>query len=787
MNLRVIAAIAAMGLCTSAQDFDLVDINIDPLDPAHPGLTYEYVPVTAFATEGPGITVADFDNDGDDDVFLGGTEGEPNELYINAGDGTFTESAASFGVDEPTKRRSHGNFFDYDNDGDLDLITFGFPGENVVSDLYSLFKNTGSANGFLFADATASAGAFVFGAATETTTYGISGGSAVADYDNDGYLDVIATYWYRNMEGCCSGDDQFRLWHSEPNPVPDDLTPGWSPRIFVDKTLEAGLDTLGGDSWIWAPTFLDFNRDGLADLHINVEQGEDMLMLNNGDGTFAPSIGTAVGMNFNGPGPLPDGEWGHEMGFGVGDIDNDGDRDFYLTNAGATGPWATFLHKHDAFYRNDTDHSLGGVGPAFHHIGDETSVTTLTDGVGWGAAFIDLDNDGDKDLLTGRGLGSGTDPSQVGRRAENSVWRNDFPAVDGTGNVVWTDISADHPDFTRVGGVLETMRSVVGVDYDNDGDVDIIGTRTGSFPVAIDDEMAAGFFMNTATDEGNAGVYSLQVSLIEDGGSLNTVGARVYTRTGGVEGVPQVGEVIVGSSWLGQESARLHFGLADATEADYLAVRWKDNAVTVLTADLNDLKDFVTVARPDGGLGSVGDLDGDGDLDCDDLAFLSDAVLDPAGADGAQPSWPWRVTGDADGNDLIDGRDFELLRLMVGNTMCDVGAALAGVAGEPILRVQGVGSPTVDVILTGAAPNADAFLVVGLGTPYLSFKQGLLVPTPDAVLGPFPTDGLGGMALAGPWPGGVPADILIQLQVLTQDKVAPKGWSFSNGASIRTP
>ena len=788
MILRVTAAIAALSLCASAQDFDLVDINIDPFDPAHPGLTYEYVPVTVFATEGPGLSVVDFDNDGDEDFFLGGSEGQPNELYINNGDGTFTESAASFGVDEPSKRRSHGNFFDYDNDGDLDLITFGFAGEDFDADLYSLFKNTGADGGYLFVDVTLSAGSFVLGATTESTDYGLAGGSSVGDYDNDGFLDVIATYWWRNLEGCCSDDDQFRLWHSEPNPTPDDGSPGWSPRIFVDKTLEAGLDTLGGGAWIWAPTFLDFDRDGLLDLHINVEQGEDMVLLNNGDGTFASNIGTAIGMNFNGPGPLPDGEWGHEMGIGIGDIDNDGDRDFYMTNAGATGPFATFLHKHDAFYRNDTDHALGGVGPAFHSVGEENTVTFLSDGVGWGAAFIDLDNDGDKDLLTGRGLGSGTDPSFVARRAENTVWRNDFPAVDGLGNVVWTEISADLPDFTRVGGVLDTMRAVVGIDYDNDGDMDIVATRTGSFPPAVDDEMQAGFFENTATD-GADGVYAMQVSLVEDGGSLNTVGARVYTRTGGAAGVPQVGEVIVGSSWLGQESARLHFGMGDATEADYLAVRWKDNAVTVLTADLNDLKDLVSVARVDGGPGSLGDLDGDDDVDCLDLEFLSDAIFDPAAADLAQPSWPWRITGDADGNEVLDGRDFEILRLMVGNTVCDVGAALAGVAGEPTLRIHGIQSSagTVDVILSDAAPTADAYLIVGLGTPYLPFKQGLLVPTPDIVLGPFSTDGLGDMTLSGPWPAGVPADILIQAQMLIDDDVAPKGWSMSNGASIKTP
>ncbi len=783
MTLRMTAALAVFAAGLAAQDFDLLDVNLDPNDPAHPGITHEFAPVTNNWTEGAGIAVADFDGDGDDDLFFTGTEGRANELYVNAGDGTFSEAAASHGVDEPQRRRSHGNFLDYDNDGDLDLLTFGYPDLGTVSDLYTLFRN-GGAPEHQFVEVTASAGGFVFGPSAETTTVGLSGGSAVADYDNDGFLDVIATYWYHNTPECCAQEDQFRLWHSEPNPVPDDGSAEWSPRIFVDVTQAAGLDALGGEGWIWMPTFVDIDRDGFVDLHVNLEAAEDLLLMNNGDGTFAADIATSVGMNFNGPGPLPNGEWGHEMGAGVADFDNDGDLDFHLTNAGASGPWSGYLHKHDAFYRNDSDLSLTGAGPAFEHIG-HASGPSFAEGVGWGVVFADLDNDGDKDLITGRGLGGADDLSNVHGRAANRVWRNEFPAVDENGLVVWTDISEGLAGFTRVGGTLDTMRAVVTLDHDGDGDLDLVCTRSGDTPPAPEDEMQSGFFVNTAVQQGDA--PALAVSLVEVGGSLNTIGARVSIRTGGVGGLHQMRELIVGSSWLVQESATLHFGLAGVSEADYVVVRWKDGSVTVHTAATATLAGGFTVVRGDVGPGSLGDLDGDADVDCDDLAFLGDAVLDPAAADQSAPGWPWRLTGDLDGNDLLDGRDFEALRLRIPSIVCDAGAALPGVAGKPGLSLRDAGPGQIELELEHAAPGSTAFVIAGFGTPYFPFKQGLLVPTVDDVIGPLATDGDGGMLLIGPWPSGLPSDLLIQVQVLIADEAAPQGWAFSNGTSIRAP
>ncbi len=763
------------------QTWDLIEVNLDPLDPEHPGISHEFVPVNELMAEAAGVAVADVNNDGFDDLFFGSTEGLPNELYLNNGDATFTESAFILGVDEPAKRRSHGLFFDYDNDGDLDLVTLGYPGDlGGYFDLYSFFRNDG-APGFGFTDVTGSVGGFALGATTETTEWGNPGGAAVADYNNDGYLDFITTYWMRNTPTCCFDSDQFRLWKSVPNPNPDLGEPDYSPRLFVDATLEAGLDGLG-DGWTWSPIFEDVDRDGWVDLHINIEAEQDLLLLNQKDGTFGPNIATPVGRNFNGPEPLPGGAWGHEMGAGVGDFDNDFDLDWYLTN---TGSALGLAHKEDAFYRNDSDLSLGGVGQSYHHIGAEADVTNTVLGVGWGAIFVDIDNDCDRDLLTARGMGN-VAMLPMGY-STNGVYRNLFPATDGNGNIEWEPMGVDVPGFSREGGQPDTMRSLAAIDYDNDGDLDLVATKSGGIPVDPADEMGSGFYKSTLVEESTDSVNALQVALIEAGGSLNTIGARVFTRIDGPGGLVQMGEVRTGSSFLNQESSRLHFGLADSVEADWVAVRWTDGAVTVLKAADHDLNGIVTVSRDLAGATSLGDVDGDGDQDCNDLARLTDAVQNGVLPD--QGDWAWEVTADLDGNHVLDGRDFENLRLIVPDPLCVVSGALEGVAGKPTLRgfANLAGGTAASFELDLAAPNALTFMVIGLGTPYAPVKGGLLVPTADFVLGPFVSDGNGELTLAGTWPNGIPADTLINFQMLINDVVAIHKWSMTNGVSARTP
>jgi hypothetical protein len=769
-------ALAALALPATAQTsggaplgFDFVRINDDG-NPNHPGIDYDWFPVTEFAVEAPGISVADIDNDGNLDVVIGANELQNTDIYLNNGDGTFTESAAALGVSDTTLRRANNLLFDYDNDGDLDMASFGYPGYPYFNlDMFSFYRNDG-APGYGFTDVTSGVGGFVLGPSNETTTIGIPGGAAAGDYDADGFVDMIVTYWFKNSVVSGWHDDQPRLWHNSTNPSPDGGEPDYSPRLFDDVTQAAGLDEVGY-GWIWHPTFVDIDRDGLLDLHINVETNEDEMMMNNGDGTFSPSIATSIGLNYNCCGEPFNvtSTGGNEMGSTWADYDNDGDLDLYLTNAGGGQ-----ANKKDAFYRNDSDLSEGGGGLSFTYVGANT-VAFQSQDPGWGIVFPDLDNDGDMDLVTSRGMGIG----MIGRQY---LWRNNFPTV-ASGTTEFEDVTLS---MTGLSACFDAARALVAFDYDNDGDQDLIMTRTGEVPPHPADKLDTAMYRNDALNSNNW----LQLDLVEAGGSLNTIGARVYTRTGSSPiGPKQMKEVTCGSSFLSQEPARLHFGLRFSAEADYVVVRWFDGAMTVLTSTLDDLSGLVEIQR--GADVFSGDLNGDAIVDETDLELLVTALHDPPAVDGAVPgNWPWRITADLDGNGLVDRRDFHLARPMVRDTWVDIGQPLAGTFGDPVMTGTGtlVDGTLVTVDVSNAMPSSLAWLFIGFDLGMLPLKDGIAVPTFDfAPLGPLPVTGAGTMSLSTTWPAGVPSGSLIYYQTWVADPGGSSGAAASNALSSISP
>jgi ASPIC and UnbV/FG-GAP-like repeat len=752
--LRSLAA-AVLSVPLAAQaGFDLLEINKVP-GPDNPGVDYTYAPVSAYVVEGSGTAIADVNEDGFQDLMFFGTETRPNLLYINNGDGHFTESAAAYGVNEPTRRRGFGAFFDFDNDGDLDLITCGYPGYllTINLNLWSLFRNDGPAGSYHFTNISGSSGGFVLAPTVETTTLGVPGGISVADYDRDGFLDVCTTYWNRNTAVTGFAKDQFRLWKNIPNPNPDMGEPDYTPRKFTDATKDAGLDG-AGTGWIWAPSFVDFDRDGWPDFHLNVEGGLDELRLNLHDGTFGPSIATAVGLNYN-SGTLI---MGQEMGVIWADYDNDADLDGYLTNSAENFEPG----KLDAFYRNDSDLSQGGAGLQFENIGPVVGTDSIGD-FGWGVIFPDMDCDGDGDLLTTRG--HGTLPGN------STVWLNLFPQLAGDGeSVALQDASARFTEFNA----LSTNRSLAAFDYDHDGDLDVVTTRSGVLP---GDNYKAGFWRNTLP----ATTHWLQLDLTELNGSLNTIGARVFVRTGGAGGTQQMQEIQCGGSFLNQLPYRLHFGLGAAESADWVLVRWFDGQSTVVVDSqpepLQGLRSIARTAQV-----STGDVNGDGVMDCADVKALHLGLLDAAAVDAQYPDWPWRLLADMNGNGALEKSDFHALRALVPDGFCDVGAALAGTHGEPLLAGDGTLQPLtlVTLSLSNVLENTSTWLVVGLSMLDGPFKSGVLVPNPDILVGPFGTGPAGILVLPSPWPAGIPAGLQFQFQYWTQDGAAVSNFSASN-------
>jgi hypothetical protein len=145
-------------------------------------------------------------------------------------------------------------------------------------------------------------------------------------------------------------------------------------------------------------------------------------------------------------------------------------------------------------------------------------------------------------------------------------------------------------------------------------------------------------------------------------------------------------------------------------------------------------------------------------------------------------SHPTRIHLDPSGGIYAVGMS-DVLRLR--EPFAHLGSGLAGVSGTPSLSGAGAFSAgsSVSLTLSDAAPNAQAFLLLGTTALYAPFKGGVLVPDPTAPAGlalPVVTNGVGGLSVSGTWPAGIPAGVLVFDQVWVADAAAPKGFSASN-------
>ncbi len=629
----VTALVAApVALAQAPLPGSFVEVTKNPLAPDYSGINFEFKTSLPTLEMGMGgVACADYDNDGDTDIFFPNDAGFPNALYQNQGNGTFVDVAALVGVANPTFRGCQGLFFDYDNDGDLDLFVAAHanvPGgaPATPADLYRIFENNGAPN-WNFTNVSSTAGFAHDPTTARKTEAGVLAGAAIGDYNRDGYLDIVVTYFAGANDA-----DQMRLFRSRQNATQG---PGIAKRTFIDVTKPAGLEVtppITGDAcapnppsmcpWeMWMPTFLDLNRDGWPDIHINVDFGHDLYMLNQQDGTFI-DVGTAVGLNGN---PTSDK---HEMGLGVGDYDNDGDLDLHATN----------ILNEDRHYRNDT---VGGV-LSFANV--EQIIGTNNSVFGWGDLFFDFDNDGDLDHTTVSGF--------TGTNYVNTFHLNLFPAKAGDGiTVLMQDRTADLPDYTKFGqSDWRSGRGLSQLDYDNDGDIDLVMTCTNK------NNPKAGLFKNTLSSSSGW----LKVELREMGGSRNVVGARVTIQANGVR---QTREVITGSSFLSQEPDVLHYGLGSATNVDWVCVRWADGKMSVLQNLAPNQK--IGIRKRTTGF-ALGDMDGNGVLNCNDLTWWDTFVAHPLFYQGTFGTYPADQVGDIDGNGVIDAADRALLQTLTG-------------------------------------------------------------------------------------------------------------------------
>jgi len=557
LSRKALAVTVAAGCCALsafAQPVSFVDVTAEAgLDYIHWDPEVCGVDCHGDARLLGGVAAGDYDNDGWVDLYVTRLYA-PNLLFHNKHDGTFEEVGAAAGVDVASLS-SGCAWADVDNDGDLDLYVL-----TVQSPRSYLFINDGKGH---FEEAAA-----LYGIALADDSPGLWMGAAFGDYDLDGDLDLHIAGWRT------SGTEN-RLFHNTGGPP------------FVEVTASAGLTLRGVQGF--ATGFADVTGDGWSDLLIAADFGTSQLLRNLRDGTFENITQTAgVGTDENG------------MGSAIGDVDNDGDLDWFVTS----------------IYQDDTECSPTGCSPGWDnsgnrlyindstgHFSDGTDDAGLRDGGwGWGASFFDFDNDGDLDL----GMTNGVDFPWT---TSEDIF-HDMPAVlwENNGAGVMTNVG-ERLGFTNAG----FGKGFATLDYDRDGDVDVFIVNNADLPVLYE-------------NVGGSRRSWLQVDL--EGRATNRFGVGALVRVQVVaDGPVQMRLISANSNFMSQDEITAHFGLGEGVRNIHsVRIEWPVTAIIQTLPDV-PANQRIRVTEP-----RLGDFDANGSVDRDDYLLLQYCLTGPADA-----------------------------------------------------------------------------------------------------------------------------------------------------------
>jgi hypothetical protein len=490
-------------------------------------------------TMGGGVAIFDADGDGRLDLFFTNgaaisadtTSATPpdkrdprfwNRLYRNLGDWKFQDVTERSGL-AGTRYDFGAAVADYDNDGDIDLYVTGFGGN-------TLFRNNGSGT---FTDVTKAAGAGV---------QGWSSSAAFVDYDHDGRLDLyvgryLAWTWESNIVCPSAGGAGRAYCHPKHfGPVPSVLLHNNGDGTFSDASAPSGIAAHAGKAL--GVAIHDYDRDGSIDLFVANDSMRQFLFRNTGHGTFVEAA-LEAGVAYD-----DDGRSFAGMGTDVEDYDNDGWPDVIVT---------TLSLERYALYR-----AIGGG--RFEYASHTTGVGRATlRNSGWGTKFVDLDNDGRRDLFAAQS--HVLDTVSRARQGFDYLQPPLMLRNEGSGFV---DVSASlGPVFARPAA----GRGAAFADLDDDGDVDIVITNLDAEPTLL------------RNDGGNANHW-LTVSLRGTRSNRGGIGAIVTVVD--QQGRTQSGICSTASSYQSASDGRVRFGLGNARSVRRVEVRWPSGTLQVL-------------------------------------------------------------------------------------------------------------------------------------------------------------------------------------------------------------
>jgi hypothetical protein len=478
-----------------------------------------------FETTGSGCALFDYDNDGWLDAFLvqsGPLPGNPglrrNALYHNGGRSPlrFTDVTAGSGL-EDTGYGQAVTVGDYDNDGFADLYITGYGGNH-------LFRNLGGSG--KFEDVTRRAGV---GDTDQGPRYATS--AAFGDYDNDGRLDLYVCHyclWDPKKEKPCHDTRGARDYCSPEvyDPEVHRLYHNLGGGRFRDVSRESGIAKGRGRGL--AVAWRDFDGDGRQDIYVANDLTAAFLWHNLGGGRFR-DVAVEAGCAFAENGmPLAG------MGIGIGDYNNDGREDLFVTN---------FSNQPNTLYENEGHMRFQDVsmmaGVALPHM----------QFLSFGCEFFDYDADGWQDLIVADGhiqlhadtAAAGVTYSERKQLFHNEAGQRFAEVTTGLGDLAVPTVS----------------RGLAVGDVDNDGGLDILVNNQNG---------PAQLFMNRAPRRHWISFRTL-------GTKSNREGRHAWiTITAG--GRRQTAEVRAGSSYASASDRRVYFGLGEASQVEQVEIRW---------------------------------------------------------------------------------------------------------------------------------------------------------------------------------------------------------------------
>jgi len=476
-------------------------------------------------SSGSGVSIIDYNGDGWMDIYLlNGTylpgisdpsgikyQHSSNRLFHNNGDGTFLEKSRSAGLDD--KHWSmEAAIFDYDADGDQDVYLLNY-GPNV------LLENRGNGT---FRDITGKVG---LEGPTELNGFTKWSVSAVFwDYNLDGLMDVsVGNFLAFDPSYVSPATPDIMPHPSEYAGQASLLYEQQKDGTFQDRSHELGL--YYPQSKCMGITILDFDDDGDLDIFQGNDHQANFMFRNDGQGQFT-DVAQQSGLAVNDEGQVTGSMHGTP-----GDVDGDGRIDLLVTDL-----------KYGALYRN-----LGsGI---YEDITRASGVAYYFNAKGqWGALLIDFDNDGDLDIFTANGT------------AEELIKQKPLLLInDGQGRFT------SQPG--KSGSYFQSLRSGRGcasIDFDNDGDLDIVVSH-------VDDKRSAALLQNNLENSHHWIGITLKSS--KNPGSTVSAKVSVNTRDKTFVAINQAA-----ASYLSYNDPRIHFGLGDAQTIDKITVRWTGGA-----------------------------------------------------------------------------------------------------------------------------------------------------------------------------------------------------------------